>query len=185
MTWRPTELEVARAWRMEHANGRHYHCRHFHGRQSDTEFLCNKNNQMRRSCNGCRTCPNCDGLKGLHQRISSIKRDCTYVLEIYICAICGAYYEHQYVIPHRALPPQPQHKCQVAGCPHTAYEQHRITFELHGQLRSFIICETHHRRQKTWRRHPEKGEENRPIVVADGILRDNPKYKMPQKRRKP
>jgi hypothetical protein len=167
---------------MESHQGRHINCAHYRA-ISSTEFLCGKDQQPKRTCNGCRTCPNCNGLKGLHQRISSIKRDCTYVMEIYICAICGAYYEYQYVIPHRMIPPQAQHKCQVAGCAHTAYEQHRITFELHGQLRTFIICESHHRRQKTWRQHPGKGDEHRPIIIIDGILRDNPHYHKKQGKR--
>lgn len=158
--------------------GRHIFCRHYQRFAGDsTAFYCRKTGTEKTSCNTCSTCPRCMGLKKLDARTISIKRDCIWVTEWHICAICGAYYERQYTIP-RPAPAKRDGECQVADCKHTAFERYQYT-EC-GQ--TYIVCQQHHRKVTTWRQHARKGVDQRPIIVISGKLVDNPKYTSKQRR---
>jgi len=97
------------------------------------------------------------------------------------CAICGAYIEEHYVgFTPKDNTEKPGDKCQVEGCNHTAYEGHQ--YEADGC--TYTICLTHRSRIKTWQQHPDKGLEQTPILHQNGLLIDNPHYKIKQSKKK-
>jgi hypothetical protein len=175
--WFPVSLYAARMHRMEYVRDHYPNCRH-HGRIDAVTgtFICGKNGKRLGNCNDCRTCPNCNGRIGIYRRQVSYIRTGAYITEEYTCMNCGAYYVRVY------FEPKPQKKqggcCQVEGCTHRAYEGHRYR----EQEKNWTICETHHRKIKTWKAS-DKGEDQKPLLVQGERLTENPDYRKKQEKR--
>ena len=160
--------------------GGHFtHCRHY--RSSDCTrrtFHCGKYDAVKTSCEGCPTCPKCDSILTTYRLVQSRGRDCIHAEHDKSCIICGAFIEESLQLPlMRIAEHKAEGACQVHGCRHTAYEGHQHIEEVDGHQVSFLICESHRRRIKTWRLHPNKGEAQKPILLKDGQLEDNPAYR--------
>lgn len=181
--WNPSEHDKARIKRLTVERGRYINCRHFRKRP-DHLFDCIKNGNSRKDCNNCNTCPNCEGQLAFYRRRveKGQDRDCIYIAKS--CVMCGAYVEEEYV-RYKTRDKTPRvtdsRKCQVSGCPNTAYEGHVHKEFIGDRECEFVICEGHRRRIKTWRLHPDKGEQDKPIMIQLGKLVDNPKYKRTRK----
>jgi hypothetical protein len=151
--------------------GQFINCRHHSSAGSDNKsFRCAKHMRALKTCDACFTCPKCGSpLYDYHVHEHRGKS----------CAICGAYIEYQGGQPpkQRADEGKGEHVCQVQGCKHTAYEKHQYLEEIDGRTISFLICETHRRRVKTWKQAAGKDETQRPIIFRDYQLQDNPKYR--------
>jgi hypothetical protein len=39
-----------------------------------------------------------------------------------------------------------------------------------------MVCETHFRQYRTWKNHPDKTEEQRPVIILLGKVIENPRY---------
>lgn len=184
---RISEHEAARLWRMTNVRGHFINCRHYR-KTGERSFICGKYGR-RRSCEGCFTCPNCGGLMFTYNLSRSrtgrtdadgIKRVCITITHTKSCALCGAYIEENMIGFARQHGTKSENKCQVMGCPNTAYDGH--THEEDGQLH--LICEHHRNKIKAWKQHPTKGEDQRPLIILGGKLVDNPEYVIKQTRRK-
>jgi hypothetical protein len=158
--------------------GQFINCRH-HSSTDPTKrtFHCAKYKTQKTNCEGCHTCPKCDSILFTFRLVQSRGRDCIHAEHDKSCVICGAYIEENLRLPLiRITEHKPEDACQVHGCKHTAYEGHQHLEEVDGHQVSFRICESHRRRIKTWRLHPNKGEDQRPIIFEHGQLVDNPEY---------
>ncbi|KAA0888701.1 hypothetical protein [Oryzomonas rubra] len=176
MIWQPTEHQAERARRLINVRGRFINCRHY---AVKAKAINCKKHGPRKTCRGCRTCPACDGTLAFDQISAIPGQRRTTIYETYSCVHCGAIIEHEYVAYTEQQPPnQRRGKCQVEGCRRTAYEGHE-----HQDGKTWTVCVTHFRRMKTWRAS-EKGEDQKPLIVAMGRLVDNPSYWTKQKRRK-
>lgn len=185
---RMTAHDAARIKRLTSDRGHFTNCRHYI-RIKDRSFECIKRGKVK-DCNGCFTCPNCNGLMFTHSmsKIKSVILDqegipkkVTYVTHAKSCVICGAYIEEQYIaFSERIKQDKSDIKCQVEGCTHSAYEGHEYIEA--GQ--TFRICITHRNRIRSWKQHPDKGDDQRPIMLHKGRLVDNPDYKIKQAKRK-
>lgn len=113
-----------------------------------------------------------------------IYRHFTYISRT--CMQCGAYIEDEYVEIRREqrneleIATSNVGKCDVRGCRNGAWEGYQHT----EAGITFKICESHRRRVKTWRHHPDKGQEHNPLVVVKGALTDNPEYQIKQDRKR-
>jgi len=164
--------------------GHFINCRH-HRTTNETKrtFHCGKYGNVKTSCEGCPTCPKCDSILFTYRLVQSRGRDCIHMEHDKICIICGAFIEECLQLPPtRIAEHKAEDACQVHGCKNTAYEGHQHLEEVDGQQASFRICEPHRRRFKTWRLHPNKGEDQKPIIIEHGQLVDNPEYRKKQSR---
>lgn len=184
--WIPTQHELDRIRRLTREHGQFKSCRHYK-RANNRSFTCK--GKERKTCNGCGTCPNCNGMMILYRRRTEkgYDRDDIYLIYTYIsrtCIQCGAYIEDEFVSLRREeryeIHTSSEGKCDVRGCRNTAYEGHHHNEAGH----TYTICETHRRRIKTWRHHPEKGPEHNPLMVVKGVLMDNPEYHIKQEKGK-
>ena len=105
-----------------------------------------------------------------------------YITHSKSCAICGAYIEEHLVgFVQRKADTKAHDKCQVEGCNRTAFDGY--THEDDGK--TFLICETHRNRLKSWRQHKTKGADQKPLILAGNKLVDNEAYTIKQgKKRK-
>jgi hypothetical protein len=189
-TWWPNEHEMTRMVCMTRDNDHYPYCRHYTKTGART-FDCTKSGNQRTTCAGCMTCPNCGGMMFTCGLTQAAHRDRIFITHTKSCTICGAYIEERYVMATRPQEQEQEQKqdpeqeeavrCQVEGCPHTAYEGYTYRTEFPND-KQFIICITHKRRIKSWRQNPDKGYEQRPMIISSGRLCDNPEYD--KKRRK-
>ena len=188
MKWNPSAHDIARLKRLTAERGRYVNCRHYRKRPDAGLFDCTRHGEGKRNCNGCPTCPNCDGRLALYKTRRERGMGQDFIYRQKSCVHCGAFVEEEYVVSSpkakginkRAAGNQ---KCEVRDCPNTAYEGHVHVEDVDGVALRFIICESHRRRLKTWRLHPDKGEQQKPVQLQRGTLVDNPDYKKKQKRR--
>lgn len=180
--WFPEAADAERIARMRYVAGTFINCR-YHTPPVNGTFTCSKKNISRINCNGCRTCPNCDGRLAFYRRSVAHKQDGTHMTESYTCVHCGAYIEHETFKqkPHQPKDDRKAGKCEVEGCSCTAYEGH--THQEDSSQRKWLICEGHYRKVKTWRYNAEKGPEHTPIIVEAGKLKENPAYRKRQARK--
>lgn len=176
---RMTAHDAARIKRLTQERGHYTNCRHY-VRIKDRSFECLKRGKVK-DCNGCFTCPNCNGLMFTHTLKKYFRSDSLYISHTKSCAICGAYIEEHYVgFMAKRKTEKTEIECQVEGCTHGAYEGHEYTEA--GQ--AFKICITHRNRIRSWKQHPDKSEDQRPIMLHKNRLIDNPDYKIKQAKRK-
>ena len=189
MKWNPSEHDLARLKRLANERGRFINCRHYRKQPEGLLFDCLKYGLNRKNCNGCNVCPNCDGRLTQYKTNRHNGKDSDYICIQKSCVNCGSFVEEEYSVASRKSKPEAKQrneqyqKCQVSGCPNTAYEGHIHVEEVDGVGVKFVICETHRRRHKTWRLHPSKGLQHKPLLVVLGMLVDNPDYSKKQKRR--
>lgn len=180
--WLFSEHDLSRMERMRQDRGHYTKCRHY-VKTGERTLNCRRHGQ-RRTCEGCLVCPNCGGMMATYRMTKDYHRTQIFITHAKSCVICGAYIEENYVV---AIPKQQSTKaaeaCQVHGCRHTAYEGYTHTEESAGRSLVFRICVTHVRRMKTWRLHPGKGEEHKPLLLEAGKLIDNPRYAVKQRKK--
>jgi len=165
---------------MEYVQDQYPNCRHYSRVQEDNHlrrFWCAEKKTEMATCTECRTCLRCDGRLRLYRRHVSHVRTGAYITEEYACFNCGGYYFREHFQPMRQV--KQGGLCQVEGCPRHTYEGHR-----HQEGgKTYTICETHHRKMKTWK-YSGKGPEQKPILLQAERLIDNPKYRKKQEGRK-
>lgn len=172
--------DAARIKRLTQDRGHFTNCRHYR-KLKDRQFECSKRGRIR-DCTGCFTCPNCNGLMFTDKLQRDRRSDRIYITHTKSCAICGAYIEQQYVtfIPRsRQEHVEDKTKCEVHDCKNTAYEGYKHYVDGH----EFRICITHHNRIRSWKQHPTKGDEQKPMIMENGRLVDNPNYTIKQRTR--
>lgn len=158
-------------------DGQYTNCR-YHTRTQTRALYCLKHQEQRMDCHGCMTCPNCSGLMFTYQVRLHRRRDHVVISHQKTCALCGAYIEEHYIRYEQNEELQTGNSCQVAGCRHKTHENHQHAEQYGGQEYKFTICLSHFRKLKTWRLHPDKGEQHKPIIMVAGALIDNPDYKL-------
>ena len=165
---------------MEYIDDQYPNCRHhWKLRKNDLMFQCGEKRKSLATCNECRTCPNCNGRLGLYRRHVSFVRTGAHISEEYTCLNCGAYYVRTFFLTGQQVRQGKEAGlCQVEGCTGRTYEGHQHQ----DGGKTYLICESHHRRIKTWR-YGEKGDEQKPILCQDGGLVDNPNYRKKQGKR--
>lgn len=174
-----TPHEASRIKRMTVDRGHFIHCSHYK-KTGTTTFYCNKQKKTKRNCEGCFTCPNCGGLMYTDRLKKERNRNSIYVTHTKTCHLCGAYIEEHMVGFVARQEQKRENSCQVQGCMNTAYEGH-----IHEDgNKTFQICEKHRNRMKSWRQHPTKGEDQKPLIMQLGVLIDNPRYTIKQGKRK-
>ena len=174
---RMTRHDAERIKRLTIDRGHFANCRHYQ-KTSDRTFICDKHG-TRRNCEGCMTCPNCGGLMYTYRRRSETTRDSLWITHAKSCMLCGAYIEHQYAaFIEKKREKKPEGKCQVHGCTHIAWKAHEEGSQ------TFQICVIHANRIKSWRQHPTKTEQHKPIMAHNGELIENPEYMIKQGKRK-
>lgn len=183
--WFPTSLYEARVRRMEYDRWDQYpNCRHHGKTQKDDNlqrFHCAEKKKELTTCNGCRTCTNCNGRPQLYQSRTSYVRNRAYHTEEFTCLNCGAYYIRVYFqVKQQGKPEKQAGFCHVEGCTRRTYEGHQHQEE--GV--TWIICEAHHRQVKTWNTNTGKGQEQKPLLVQDCRLVSNPNYRKKQEKRR-
>lgn len=185
LKWYNSDHDQARLKRMIKKDGYYINCRHFVKPQDGGKPACKYHNSTITSCYGCTRCPNCDGVRAFYDQQSSTGMGKTYVTRADTCVQCGAYLTAENIIIHaEKRHKQAGDKCQVEGCCHTAYEKHTHTdINDHGVQTTWTVCESHFRRVKTWRYNPEKGLNEKPLIVREGKLYDNPDYRKQHKRK--
>ena len=158
--------------------GQFIDCRHYSSKDPTRRlFYCDKYQTEKTTCEGCPTCPKCDSILFTYRMVLSQGRDAVHADHAKSCIICGAYIEeHLRFTLAKVREQKRKDACEVHGCKNTAYEAHQHSEEVDGRQASFQICESHRRRVKTWRLHPSKGEIQKPLVIEDGQLVDNPMY---------
>lgn len=179
LKWFPDNLEASRAKRMQYERGRFINCRHYKKLPEDKKFICGKEIKERHNCHGCTTCPNCDGSLAFYGREETHRRDAVYYRMSFTCIHCGAFIEEQEMVQQKTAHRKDTRRigeCEVEGCPHTAYEG-----RLHNTpTRIWLICESHHRKIRTWRSHQQKGPEQIPVIELNGKLYENQDYRIKQ-----
>ena len=179
-----SEQTKNRTGRPIQVGGHFINCRHYSSSDCTRRtFCCRRTGTIKTSCEGCRTCPKCDGILFTYRLVQSHGRDRIHAEHAKSCLICGVFIEESLqLLRIRIAENKVKDACQVYGCKNTAYEGHTLLEEVDGHQASFRICESHRRRLKTWRYHPNKGKDQKPIIIEAGQLVDNPEYSRKQSR---
>lgn len=175
-----TAHDAARIKRLTQDKGHFTNCKHYR-KTGDRTFICEKTEAPKRSCEGCFICPNCGGMMFTHRLKKDYQRNSLYITHSKSCALCGAYIEEYLVgFTQKKTKQKPEDKCQVEGCNRTAFDG--FTYEEDGQ--SFLICETHRNRLKSWKQHKTKGEDQKPLIILGNRIIDNDAYTIKQGKKK-
>lgn len=159
--------------------GHYVNCKYYGQKVSDdaVEVDCEKHG-IRDGCEGCNTCPKCGGrLYGEPEREYD-GRGCYDVYQNQACMQCGARYQGRAIkVPYKGtwgkrdiVPISDIPSCEVEGCGKKAFDGHKF--------KSFDICFRHKRQIRDWKAHPDKGEDQIPLLEVDGVLEENAKYKI-------
>jgi len=164
--------------------GNFTYCRFYHETTVDLTLKvdCDKHG-IQDSCQSCYTCANCAGrLYYSREQVDEAEVQ-VRILHAKRCHQCSVYLPGETQVVKLAPPPQalrePQTKvpaCSVDGCKHKAWD--------HRQVHKLFVCDSHFRQVKTWQRQLKKGEKTeaeRPLILNDGVLVENPFYNKKRK----
>lgn len=159
--------------------GHFINCKYYGQRVSDdaVEINCEKHG-VRNDCEECNTCPKCGGnLYGEPERYY----DGRGYYDVYLnkaCLQCGARYQGRAIkVPYTGtwgkrdlIPISDLPSCEVEECEKKAWDGHKF--------KDFDICLKHKRQMRDWKAHPDKGEDRIPLLEEDGLLVENPEYRI-------
>lgn len=152
------------------------HCRYYRQEIENNVLTVDCQKQGKReSCKGCYICPHCTGK--LFLDVAVIKDfPHSYVQYNKVCLACTLHvFGDMEIIKKRETKKKAKQEttppCAVEGCKHKAWEGYKFV--------SYYICHSHRRKHRTWLRLFNSGvkdETERPLLIAEGKLVDNPKY---------